>query len=203
MTTTHQAIVAAMDADRARYTAPPLEGIKRPISQRQGLTARLRAIETATGGEKAAAAAVGVTARTWRGWKNNPLSRPAARSLAGIERAYQDDLRARSEDPVRQRRYAMAKAKNTNVSIRAEMQWDGYYNGQEEQVAADHPEAPDPENRKAHRRVDFGRLDISSVVRAWLLGNDTRRPMEKVLSANFGNAYIFLNHYYRNPSVTL
>ncbi len=200
MTTTHQAIVAAL---QAKYTAPPLEPVKRPIGHRQGLTARLHAIEAGAGGEKQAAAAAGVTPRTWRGWKRNPASRLSARSMAGVEQAYDTDLRRRSDDPVRQLRYALAKARSATVTITAEMQWDGYYNGQAERAPSDRPVPPlDPDNQRAHRQVRFGTLDISRVIRAWKDGGDTKRPMELVANKAYA-ASIFLNHYYRSAGADL
>lgn len=201
--TAHQAISAALTSHQARYTAPPLTAIRRPISHRQGLLGRMHALETAAGSQRDAAADAGVTLRTWRGWLRNPFSRPAKRSLAGLEQAYADDLQRRSEDPLRQMRYAMAQARDTNLWIESELQWDGYYNGQAAKVAQNRPEAPLADNRAAHRPVTFGRQDLSTVVRAWKLGQDTSRPMEKVLRRAHGNAFIFLNSYYADVSVRL
>lgn len=195
----HTAIVAAL---QRRYVAPPLEKIKRPISHRQGLTARLTAIEAGRGSEKAAAEAAGVTLRTWRGWKRNPGAILARRSRAGVEQAYQDDWERRNRDPLRQMRYALAKARTAHPIIWAEMQWDGYYNGQGQSVGASQPAPPYADNTYAHRRVDFQEQDISSVVRAWRTGRDTRGPMEQLLSTEY-SATIFLNSYFRNVSVDL
>lgn len=192
----HQAIV---DALTRKYTAPPVERIKRPITHRQGLTARLAAIEAGTGGEQAAADAAGVTLRTWRGWKRNPLSRLAGKSRQGVEQAYRTDWERRNADPVRQMRYALAKARHEpEITITAEMQWDGYYNGQGF-VGSERTE-PRRDNPAAHRQVQFGPHDISPIVRAWKAGRDTREPMEALLGDSFGSQ-IFLNSYHRNVSV--
>jgi hypothetical protein len=199
----HQAISAALQRHQNRFTAPPLKAIRRPVTHRQGLLGRMHALEETAGSERGAAAAAGVTVRTWRGWVRNPFSRPSKRSLEGVEAAYREDLQRRTEDPLRQMRYAMAQARDTNTWIEAEIQWEGYYNGQEEKVKTKEPEAPHASNEGAHRPVKFGRQDLSTVVRAWKLGQDTRKPMEKVLKRSYGNSYIFLNSYFRDVSVKL
>lgn len=201
MSSTHEAIVTALE--RA-YVAPPLEGVKRPISHRQGLLARLSALEAAAGGEQAAARAAGVTPRTWRGWKRNPTARPSRASLEGVQHAYGRDLRRRSRDPVRQMRFALAKGRKARVKVWAEVQWAGYYNGQSERVTERQAAPPDPENRYAWRAggVEFGTLDITAVVRAWKGGHDCKEPLDKIVSDDQG-AWIFLNSYYRGAKVTL
>lgn len=193
----HGAIVAALER---HYRAPKLERIKRPISHRQGLTARLAAIEAGKGGEQAAAQAAGVTLRTWRGWKRNPRAVLARSSRKGVEQAYDADWERRNTDPVRQMRFALARAREEHdVTIWAEMQWDGYYNGQAKSVGAKR-KAPFAHNDEAHRRVRFGGHDISDVVRAWKAGHDTRAAMEQLLGSQMG-AQIFLNSYFKNASV--
>lgn len=193
----HGAIVGALER---LYAAPRLERIKRPISHRQGLTARLAAIEAGRGGEQAAAQAAGVTLRTWRGWKRHPKAVLARSSREGVEQAYDADWNRRNTDPVRQLRFALARAREEHdVTIWAEMQWDGYYNGQSKSVGAKR-KAPFPHNDQAFRRVRFGGHDITPVVRAWKSGHDTRAAMEQLLSQNMG-AQIFLNSYHQNASV--
>lgn len=202
MASTHQAIVQAMQ--RLDWTAPPLKPIARPISHRQGLTARMHALETSHGGVKAAAQAAGVTPRTWRGWATNPRARLSRKSAQGLEQAYQDDLDERSADPLRQRRYALGKAKDAQIKITAEIQWDGYYNGQAQTVAVQKPEEPLPPevNGAAHRTVDFGVVDIGNVWRAWQAGRDTFRPMARDIRRAFG-AYVFPNSFHQGATVEI
>ena len=200
-TDAHQAIVNALE--RGDYTPAPLQRFKRPITHRQGLTARLGALEHAHGGEQAAAEAAGVTARTWRVWKRNPRARLSVKSMRGVEQAYEADLTRRNDDPLRKLRYALSRGHKALVIITAEVQWDGYYNGQAEKVALKRPEAPQADNRAAHRTVKFGTYDIQDVIRAWKNGHDTYRPLLELVRDSYGNAWIFFNSYYQNVSVTL
>lgn len=69
-----------------RYKVP--EGIRRPGTHRQGLTARIRQLEKLHGGSApAAAASAGIPIRTWRDWKNGTHP-PSPRGLRRLEGAY-------------------------------------------------------------------------------------------------------------------
>lgn len=68
-----------------RYRFP---GVKRPVTHRQGLTARMNALQKAHGGSApAAAASAGIPARTWRDWRSGTHP-PSARGQRRIEGAY-------------------------------------------------------------------------------------------------------------------
>lgn len=78
------------DALRDRY---PIAGPKRPATHRQGLTARMNALEKLfPGGRKGsagrrAAAAAGIAPDTWTRWKNGQR-KPGAASLRKLETAF-------------------------------------------------------------------------------------------------------------------
>lgn len=81
----------ALDAAlRARYRVPD---IKRPATHRQGLLARMNALEKLfPGGRKGSAArraaeAAGIPARTWRDWRAGK-TKPSARNLRKLEGAF-------------------------------------------------------------------------------------------------------------------
>lgn len=190
--------------DRA-ITAPALPGAKSPITQRRGLLSRLRALEKAHGGPRAAAAEAGVHPETWSKWKRGK-AKPSPRSLIRVDSAYQSDLARRGNTPIRRRHHAaQIDHQLMFVAARAEIQWDGYYNGQKRNPAI-HPAtaryAPYPDNAAARRRVDFGRLDLAPLARAWGRREETGRILEELLSADQA-AVIFLNSYYRNPAVEI
>ncbi|WP_371591250.1 hypothetical protein [Streptomyces sp. NBC_00470] len=67
--------------------------VARPITHRQGLTARLNALEKAYGGPKAAAAAVGTVPDTWRRWKKGQR-KPKAANLEKISTVHKSLQRA-------------------------------------------------------------------------------------------------------------
>lgn len=84
-------LAEALDrALRARYR---IVDIKRPATHRQGLLARMNAIERLfPGGRKGSAArkaaeAAGIPARTWRDWRAGK-TKPSARNLRKLEGAY-------------------------------------------------------------------------------------------------------------------
>lgn len=192
----------ALDAELDRVlAAPPLTGVKTPVSQRRGLTARISALEKSLGGPKAAARAAGVTPRTWNAWKTGRT--PARRSLTRLDDAYKADLARRGNTSARRRATARQIASVTfAVRVTAEIQWDGYYNGQAESGPSNHSFPPLSDNTLAHRRVDFGPLDLGRVVRSWGIHKDADQLLENLLSRQF-NASIFLNAYYHTPHVEL
>lgn len=62
--------------------------VKRPATHRQGLTARMRALEKLHGGNgPRAAASAGIAQRTWRDWKAG-THKPSAKGLRKVEGAY-------------------------------------------------------------------------------------------------------------------
>jgi hypothetical protein len=210
--TLRQATDAALEA---YVQAPRLAGIKTPITRRVGLRARLNALEMSHGGEKAAAQAAGVTLPTWRTWKRG--GKPAARSLAKVQGAYERDLDAKSQTPRRKRaeaRRMAAAGRTAHVVVVSELQWEGYYNGQAggrrggPSVASDVEEPPEQDNADAHRNLDFGQVNISSALNAWARGQDAGDELEAIANDEFLGAAandrgIFLNTYYRGAEVTI
>lgn len=70
-------------------------GIRRPVTHRQGFTARVNALERAHGGRRGAAAAAGVSYNTWRQWFGKGARNPSAASLAKLDRAYALEVRGK------------------------------------------------------------------------------------------------------------
>ena len=80
------ALRAALDAYYG--AARGVRDISRPIEHRQGLTARLNAIEKAYGGRKGAAAAIGTVPDTVTRWQNNQRQ-PSKGHRDAIEKVYE------------------------------------------------------------------------------------------------------------------
>lgn len=203
-----QAADAAVDA---YVRAPALQGVRTPVTQRRGLLARMRALEE-HGGEKAAAAAAGVTPRTWRGWRAG--TRPTARSLAGLQGAYDRDLDRRGQTPARRKaeaRRLAAAGTTVELNVKAEFQWDGYYNGQSTtgpSGPADEEFPPEPGNRQAWRTagVSIASADIGPLLRAWSAGRNTGAALEQIYQVEYSRGAdpsVFLNTYYRGAEVTI
>ncbi|MBW5252035.1 hypothetical protein JGS39_24050 [Streptomyces sp. P01-B04] len=74
----------------------PVAGIKSPISQRRGFTARLNALERALGGRRAAAAAMGIGYSTWGAWFAKKPRGASAASLRKVDDAYAQLLRTKT-----------------------------------------------------------------------------------------------------------
>lgn len=194
---------AALQAWVDGVEVPALPGVKSPPDSRRGLVARMDALEHSHGGAKAAAAAAGVTPRTWSGWRKG--GKPSRKSLSGLQGAYQADLKARAQTPARKRRQARLKASaggGPHVKVRAEIQWDGYYNGNRHNVGSDRT-PPDSDNRQAYRVVRFGRTPVRALLDAWSAGRDTGKALEDTLSSEYNGAVIWLNTYYHEPEVTI
>lgn len=83
--------IAALDAAlRARYGArrPEWVGVKRPVTHRQGLKARMRALMEAHGGNRrAAAASAGIPYSSW-GHMLSGKRKVSAKNLSRLESAY-------------------------------------------------------------------------------------------------------------------
>lgn len=197
-------------AINAWVRAPALPGVRTPVTQARGRTARMRALEEWLGGEKAAAAAAGVTPRTWRGWDKG--TRPTARSLAGLQGAYEEQLDVQAQAPARRRAQARRLADDADLAVGvkafAEVQWEGYYNGQVTTSPKDIPYAPDPENEDAYRSngCDFGPVPFPAVLRAWADGRNTGLALEDAISEAFSGPpgkRILLNAYRRGVRITL
>jgi hypothetical protein len=213
----HPTLREAADAAVSAYVrAPRMAGVATPITQPRGLMPRLRALETAHGGEKAAAAAAGVTPRTWRGWKSG--TKPTGRSLAGVQGAYERDLDRRSQTPARRHAEARRMAADGHqayLGVKAEIQWAGYYNGQADRSRPSGPatEAFAPEygrHQAAHRELkatDSGTGNVSRLLLAWAAGRSTARVLDEMLNdEHVGKGIdpvIFLNWYFTGAEVIL
>lgn len=113
-------IVNALDAAlRARYM--PKE-IRRPITHRQGLTARLNALGRVFGTQKQVAAALGINERTLRNWKSG-RTKISAKNLRKIEGTHN-----RLVSLPRMRANMASKPAPNSVNVTAIVTWNGYRN---------------------------------------------------------------------------
>lgn len=110
-----EALLAAVD----RFERPDYEPAS-PVESNRGRTARMRALERAHGGEREAAAAVGVQVRTWRSWKHAGAKLVTA-SLGKLSRAAAAVYRAMQRAAVRR---ALRSPGMPIVS--AVVRWNGY-----------------------------------------------------------------------------
>lgn len=105
---------ALNDALRGWY--PPPGGIRSPVSSHRGQAARMAALERSYGSKKAAAAAAGIGASTWRAWTTHGTSHrpPSAASQRKLDDAYRSLLRAvqvrRTPRPTTMNIYALVVA---------------------------------------------------------------------------------------------
>lgn len=190
----------------------PLPRIKSPVSSGRGLAARLGVLERAHGGPAGAAAAIGVTLRTYSKWGRG--GRPARRSLGLVDDAYEADVRRReaAQAPARRRERLRQMIRGSesfraHIKLYAEFQVDGYYNGQGHDGPSSTPYPPNADNHLAFRGVnlndvgtkeDFGPL-------LWALGiSDAAagRMLESICQAVFHqNPEVFANSYYHAPQL--
>jgi hypothetical protein len=206
----------AADAAIGTYVrAPALPGVKTPVTQRRGWQTRQRHLEASLG-EKAAAAAAGVTPRTWRTWMASV--KPTARSLAGLQGAYERDLEAQSQTLPRRKaeaRRLAAGGRQAYVVVWAEIQWSGYYNGQADRrggpsVAVYEADPPEPGNRDAHRGLvagHGGQVALGELLRIWSAGRDTGRELDRMMNDEYiglnQRPELFLNTYYKAARVQI
>lgn len=202
-----QATNAAL-AGYARRQRP--EGIRTPVTQHRGRNARMNALEKVFG-EKAAAAAAGVTPRTWKRWRETD-AKPRATSLAGLQGAYDRLL-----DDQTLRRLSSGRHR-ARVSVTAEIQWSGYYNGQADKSQPSGPAIeefpPDADNNQAHRELNLtgpkgDTVNIGPLYRAYRAGRDTGEELERMVNRYFdmpvrkGQREIFPNTYHRGALVII
>lgn len=124
------ALPQALDtALRAYYKLPDM---KRAVTHRQGLTARMNALERLHAGRKGdrtsaatrAAAAAGIPVRTWRDWKSGKSKGPISpRNQRKLEGAYVRQVQL----PAFQR-VLRSKHFPKRIAVTAEVNWSGYYN---------------------------------------------------------------------------
>lgn len=142
-----QALDAAL---RARYSAPE---VRTPVSSQRGLTARMNQLEKAytqkgdrpgTAGRRAAAAA-GVSHRTWQRWRAG-TQKPGPKLREKLATAYDKHVRM-----PKLRRKVNAKGAPNRVTVAAVIIWNGY------------------KNRAAHRSTTMGgmRPVMVATIRAW------------------------------------
>lgn len=125
--------------------------VKRPATHRQGLTARMRALEKLhPGGRKgsertAAAKAAGISPRTWREWHAGKRQ-PSPRLLQKLEDAFK-----RLVVTPKMRRKLKAQGVPNTVRVTAKINWNGY------------------KNRTEQRTTDLGGMRgvMANVIRAW------------------------------------
>lgn len=117
-------LAGALDtALRARY--PQTADIRRPVTHRQGLTARMNALEklfTVKGDRKGAAArraaeAAGIKLRTWQKWRKGD-AKPNASNARKLEGAY-----VRKVQLPRFRRRVNSQAAPNRVTVTAIIRW--------------------------------------------------------------------------------
>ena len=198
---------AVREALAAAVDPLPLPRIKSPVSSGRGLAARLNALEAAHGSVGGAAAAVGVTARTYRGWLRG--GRPARKSLALVEDAYEADVRRRerAQAPARRRErlkqlIRRGEGFRAHLKLWAEFQVDGYYNGQGKDGPAQQPYSPRRDNQYAFRGVNLGNEDTGRLISGLGHGDDTAgRAIQAICREVFGAGYVFPNSYYRAPQL--
>lgn len=133
----------ALDAAlRARYMGAE---IRRPISHRQGLTARLNGIQKQFPTQKAMAAALGVSPRTLQRWRDGSR-RPDTKSQRKIEGAHN-----RLVALPRLRKRLGALPPPNSVAVTAVINWNGY------------------KNRQEHRSTTLGGMRgvMANVIKAW------------------------------------
>lgn len=130
---------------RARY-APG--GIRRPVTHRQGLTARLNALQKQFPTQKALAASLGVSPRTIQRWRTGERN-PSKKAQSAIKDAYRDAVLL----PAARRRLKKLLPPNS-VTITAVINWNGY------------------KNRVEHRSTTLGgmRDTMRATIRAWFYG---------------------------------
>src|SRR4051812_46128687 len=139
MTNLPDALDAAL---RARYM--PTE-IRRPITHRQGLTARLNAIQKQFPTQKALAAAIGIGPQALRRYRAG-TQKPSAATLRKIEGAHNRLVTL----PKTRKRLASLPAPNS-VTVTAVINWNGY------------------KNRQEHRSTTLGGMRgvMARVIKAW------------------------------------
>lgn len=136
------------DALKARYGVTV---VKRPPTHRQGLTARMGALEKLfPGGRKGsertrAAEAAGISPRTWRKWHAG-TQKPSPRMLQKLEDAFK-----RLVVTPKMRRKLKAQGVPSTVRVTAKINWNGY------------------KNRTQQRTTDLGGMRgvMANVIRAW------------------------------------
>lgn len=169
-------LAEALDAAlRDRYPVPQ---VRRPATHRQGLTARLNALEKlhARQGDRPGAAgrraakAIGIAPDTWTRWKNGQR-KPSAASLRKIEGAY-----ARNVVLPKMRTRVNNLPVPNSVTVTAVINWNGY------------------KNRQQHRSTTLGnmRTVMVHVIRAWAnLGPDAAADaFERGAAENESVSYI-------------
>lgn len=110
------------DVLRARYMGGEL---KRPVTHRQGLTARLNAIQRQFPTQKAMAAALGVSPRTLQRWRDGSR-KPNGPSLRKVEGTHN-----RLVTLPRMRARLKSLPPPNSVTVTAIVNWNGYKNRQE------------------------------------------------------------------------
>lgn len=130
MPTLPEALDAAL---RERY---PVQGVKTPATQRRGLSARMSQLEkhfTRKGDRKGtagrrAAAAVGISLRTWERWRKGE-QKPTAATLRKLEAAHNQAVVF-----PKLKRKVNADQIPTKVNVAARVVWNGYRNQVEQRT---------------------------------------------------------------------
>lgn len=133
-----------------------LPDVRSPASTRRGLNARMNAILKAHGGNAAqAAASAGIPVRTWRDWRNGTHP-PSPRGLRKLEGAYARQIIA----PAAARVLASGKKTVVQINVTATV------------VGA--PQGRRYVNSTPYRTFRAEKIDVGSVVNAWLHGGGPR-----------------------------
>lgn len=143
--------------DEALTERYPPVGPKRPATHRQGLTARMNALEKLFPSKRkgsagrAAAKAAGIAPDTWTRWKNNKQRKPTAASLRKLEEAFDRLVRL----PGMRKRFKAVAVPN-RVKVTATIRWSS---------------SPGKNyNKQAHRTttLESMRPVMRAVIRAWV-----------------------------------
>lgn len=130
----------------AALTARYMTGeVKRPVTHRQGLMARLNQLQKLYPSKQAMAKAVGIPERTLRDWRSGK-TKPSAANARKLEGAHHRLIAL-----PRLRKRINGKPIPNSVTVTADVDWNGY------------------KNRQSHRTVTLGAMRpvMARTIRAW------------------------------------
>lgn len=169
--------------------------IVRPITHRQGLTARMNALEKAYGSKKAAAQAAGLNPTSWTRWKAGQRGISAANS-AKLEGAYASITRALQVE---------AKGTPSAITVHAEVTFHGttaqgqatkYKNAQNSGPhASNAPAGSGYRPFRADQLTHDQRADIAAAYAAGLSPRAVADAMLRSVERQYGSPVTFDGHH--------